>query len=259
MIRFIVCDVEGTLQHDGENRVSEELLSQIPQLKEKGILFAVVSGKSYDELLEIFSPVKSDMLFITNNGGVVIFDDQVVFKSVIERRNALDIIKEAENTIGCNALVSGEKTTYYLAKNYDFAKYLKEVKKYHSKEVEEIYKIREDVTKISVHQNGGVSEAVFTKFAKKWGQRTEITVTDKEWIDFAAPFVNRGTAIENVQRLYEISKEDTMTFGNSYVDLEMFKYSYFSYAMQNSDTDIRKAAKHIASSVETILEDVIRM
>ena len=59
MIRFIVCDVEGTLQHDGENRVSEELLSQIPQLKEKGILFAVVSGKSYDELLEIFSPVKA--------------------------------------------------------------------------------------------------------------------------------------------------------------------------------------------------------
>lgn len=259
MIRFVITDVDGTLLQNGKKQVSDKLLSQIPQLKEKGILFAVASGRNYDELINLFAPVRSDMLFITNNGGVVIFDDEVVFKSPIARRDALDIIKEAESIVGCNALVAGEKSSYYLAKNYDFAKFMKETMEYHSNEIEEIYKIREDITKISVHQNGGVSEAVFTRFAKKWGQRTEISVSDREWFDFTAPYVNKGNAIANVQRLYEISKEDTMTFGNSYNDLGMFECSYFSYAMQNADNEIRKVAKHIAPSVETILEDVIRM
>lgn len=259
MIRFIVSDVDGTLLRNGDKEVSDRILEQIPELKEKGILFGVASGRNYDELKNLFVPVKNDILFITNNGAVVIFDEDIVCKSILERRLALDIIKDAGSQKNCRILVTGEKASYITKKDFAFSNFIKKQMKFNSIEVEELYKVREDMTKISVYQKGGVTEDMVEYFYKRWGDKTQIAVSDPEWIDFTAPYVNKGNAIAMVQHLYEISEEDTMTFGDHYNDIEMFEHSYFSYAMQDSHPDIRKAAKHIAPNVETIIEDVIRM
>lgn len=258
MIRFVVSDVDGTLLQDRKTELSSKILEQIAELKEKGVLFGVASGRNYDELKGLFAPVKKDILYITNNGAVVIFDDEVVFKSVVERRLALDIIKDGISQPGCNVFVTGEKASYVTKKNMAFNNYLKNVVKFNPVEVEEFYKVREDITKISVHVRDGVTQDLVDYFYKKWGRKTQITISGPEWIDFMAPFVNKGNAVATIQQLYEISIEDTMTFGDNFNDIEMFKQSYFSYAMQNSHPEIRSAAKHIAQSVESILEDVIR-
>lgn len=259
MIRFIVSDVDGTLLQDGNKEVSERILELIPELKEKGILFGVASGRNYDELKGLFAPVKNDILFITNNGGVVLFDDEIVCKSFIERRLALDIIKDATSQKQCRVFVTGERASYITKKDFAFNNMLKQQLGYHSIEVDELYKVREEMVKIAVFCKGGVTEELVEYFYKRWGEKTQMVISGDEWIDFTAPYVNKGNAIAMVQRLYEISEEDTMTFGDSYNDMEMFEHSYFSYAMQNSHPDIRKAAKHIAPNVETIIEDVIRM
>lgn len=259
MIRFVVSDVDGTLLQDGNTEVSERILEQIPELKEKGVLFGVASGRNYDELKKLFLPVKNDILYITNNGAVVIFDEDVVFKSVIERRLALDIIKDAGSQKGCNVLVTGEKASYITKKDVGFCSLMKNQWKYDCIEVEELYKVREDITKITVHVKDGVTQELVDYLYKKWGDKVQLTISGPEWIDFMALYVNKGSALAMVQHLYEISIEDTMTFGDNYNDIEMFAQSYYSYAMQNAHPDIRNAAKHIAQNVETILEDVIRI
>lgn len=259
MIRFIVSDVDGTLLQEENGEISEQILEMIPELKEKGILFGIASCKNYDELKTLFDPVKNDILYITNNGAVVIFDEEIVCKSIIERRLALDIIKDANSQKGCNVLVTGEKASYITKKDFVFNNYIKKEKGFDSIEVEELYKVREDMTKISVHQRGGVTQEMLDYFFKKWGSQIQISMSDPEWIDFMAPYVNKGNAIAMVQQLYEISEEDTMTFGDNYNAIEMFEHSQFSYAMQSAHPEIRKAAKHIAPSIETILEDVIRI
>lgn len=259
MIRFIVSDIDGTLIQNEYNQVSERILEQIVELKEKGILFGVASVKNYDELKDLFSSVKNDMLFITNNGAVVLFDEEVVFKSIIERRLALDIVKDAESQKNCKALVTGEKASYITKKDFSFNNFIYKYMGYKSIEVDELYKVREDITRISIYQRGGVTEDMLEYFYKRWGSQAQISVSSPEWIDFTAPYVNKGSALAMVQNLYRISEEDTMTFGDNYNDVEMFNHSYFSYAMQHAHPDIRKAAKHIAPDVETIIDDVIRM
>lgn len=258
MIRFIVSDVDGTLLQKGDNEVSERILELIPELKEKGVLFGVASGRNYDELKDLFAPVKNDILFVTNNGAVVIFDEDIVCKSVLERRLALDIIKDAESQKNCRVIVAGEKSSYITNKDLAFASFLKNQMKFNPIELEEFYKVREDMTKISVFCKGGVTEEIVEYFYKRWGDKAQMTISGDEWVDFMAPYVNKGNAIAMVQQLYEISEEDTMTFGDNYNDIEMFEHSYFSYAMQSAHPDIRKAAKHIAPNVETIIEDVVK-
>ncbi|MBE5959254.1 MAG: HAD family hydrolase [Lachnospiraceae bacterium] len=260
MIRFIISDVDGTLIQDESNQVSERILEQIPELKEKGVLFGVASGRNYDELKKLFGPVKNDILYITNNGAVAIFDDEVVYKQPIDRRLAIDIVKDVKAQDGCDCFVTGEKASYIPAKNLVFKNYMKTNMQYEDAiEVDELYQVREEITKISVRQNGGVTQDMVDYFFKKWGAKAQIAISGREWIDFTAPGVNKGFAVETIQRLYQISMEDTMTFGDNYNDIEMFARSYFSYAMQDAHPDIRNAAKHIAPDVETIIDDVLRM
>jgi Cof subfamily protein (haloacid dehalogenase superfamily) len=260
MIRFIVSDVDGTLILDEKGNLSERVLEQIPELKEKGILFSVISDKNYDELKKSFEAVKNDILFITCNGAVAIFDDELVFKQPIERRLAIDIVKDVKSQTGCECFVTGEKALYVPAKNFMFKNYIKKnMKCSDAVEVEELYQVREDITMISVKQNGGVTQDMVDYFYKKWGTKAHITIKDSDWIEFNAFGVNKGFGVETIQQLYEISVEDTMVFGDNFNDIEMFEHSYFSYALQDSHPNIRNAAKHLAPDVETIIEDVLRM
>jgi len=259
MIRFIISDVDGTLLQKGSFQISEQLKSQIPELKEKGILFAVASGRNYNELKGILDNVGKDVLYITCNGAVVIFDDEIVCKDIIERRLALDVIRDVLAMDECQILVTGERESYILQKDIVLAAYLKNELNYHSQEIEDFYKIKEDIVKISVRQPGGVVQEKLDYFYHKYGSKLQITTSGPEWIDVTSLFVTKGNAIAMVQHLYGISPEDTMTFGDNFNDIDMFEHSYYSYAMQHAHPDIKKAAKHIAENVETIIEDVIRM
>ena len=72
-------------------------------------------------------------------------------------------------------------------------------------------------------------------------------------------YVTKGMAIALIQHFYEISEEDTVVFGTGFTDIDMFEHCFYSYAMQWADSQVRHAANHITESVDTILEDIMRM
>ena len=72
-------------------------------------------------------------------------------------------------------------------------------------------------------------------------------------------YVTKGMAISILQHVFNISQEDTVIFGGGYSDIDMFEHCFYSYAMQWSDAEVKRAAKHITENVNTILEDVMRM
>jgi hypothetical protein len=62
--------------------------------------------------------------------------------------------------------------------------------------------------------------------------------------------INKGKAVDMIQRKFGIEKKDTMIFGDFYNDIEMLKEGYHSYAMDNSPEEIKRAANFIANSNE---------
>ncbi|MFI3214265.1 MAG: HAD hydrolase family protein, partial [Eubacteriales bacterium] len=47
-IKLVCSDVDGTLVDDGTPHLNPEYYDEIRRLKEKGILFAAVTGRAYD-------------------------------------------------------------------------------------------------------------------------------------------------------------------------------------------------------------------
>ena len=59
MIKLIDCDVDGTLL-DSQKRLPPELPEVIAQLREKGVIFCVASGRQYASLRRDFDHADRD-------------------------------------------------------------------------------------------------------------------------------------------------------------------------------------------------------
>ena len=69
MIRLIVTDVDGTLVEDGSPNINPKLFETILKLREKGIQFAVASGRPWASVERTFDPVKKKVFYIANNAS----------------------------------------------------------------------------------------------------------------------------------------------------------------------------------------------
>lgn len=257
MINFIVADLEETLIPRGEKEIPESTLELIDRIQKDGKHFAVVTGKNYDAIEHLFGKLK-DIIFICNDGGSIIFQEQIISKNPVDRIVCIDVEKEMENSSKYQLLFQGERQARVITRNYDFLNRLKELG-IEPEIVEESREIHGDITKIAIFSKSGWDEDSFVEVYKKWAGKARVSISDEEQVFITAPYVSKGAALEMVQKAFGISPEDTVVFGGGYTDIEMFDYSYFSYAMQHSDNQVRRAAKHIAENVDTILEDILRM
>lgn len=69
-LKFIAADMDGTLL-DENSQLNLAFFPMFEQLQARGILFAAASGRQYYSLIKTFEPVKERMLFIAENGTLV--------------------------------------------------------------------------------------------------------------------------------------------------------------------------------------------
>lgn len=84
MVRLVVSDVDGTLVKDGGSVESFHpgYYDAIRKLKEKGIVFAVCSGRQLVSLEKLFAPVADEIYFAVDGGSMVFLSGRVpVFES----------------------------------------------------------------------------------------------------------------------------------------------------------------------------------
>jgi len=258
MIKLVVSDVDGTLLRNGDTAIPEKVIEYIKAFKEKDVLFAVASGREYSSLRHLFEPVKDDIIYICVNGALVVYKEQLVGKTPLDRRIAFNISEEIMKEPGCEVLISGEEKTYSKVKNQSFADHIRNDVKYNLDDIKNFRDIKEDVIKVSAFNKNGIADFA-KRLYRKWGNQVYVVQSQDTWVDCTAPFVTKGNALIRVQEAFGISEEDTMAFGDNYNDVDMFEHAFFSYAMQDSYVDIRRAARFLAPDVATILQDVLRI
>lgn len=261
MINFIVCGLEDTLLTKEQDSIPEETIELINSLNEKGVKFAVATGRNYNAVKDIFGKVKNKIIYICNDGGSVIYQDKVISKTPIDRLVCMDIIAETQKDefMGrFNLLFSDEREAYVTTHSYDFIDYLKE-SNITAEYVKDIKELHGDICKVTICAKNSFDEETYEHFYKKWSMKASVAISDPKQVFITGEYVTKGMAIALVQHIFEVSEEDTVVFGSGFSDIDMFEHGYFSYAMQWADMQVKHSAKHIAENVNTILEDVMRM
>lgn len=258
MINFVVCSLEKTLLREGKLKISEETIELISRLKGAGIQFAVASGWNYDAVKPLFGKVKNDIVYICNDGGVVIYQEKILSKTPIDRLVCMDVVSEFEKNPKFQLVFAGERSVMVNTHDYDFMNYLKTMGM-EPEYVKDFKAGHNDVTKIIICAKDGLDSENYEHFYDKWGKKANVAVSSPEQAFLTAPYVTKGNAIAVIQHLFDISEEDTVVFGSGYSDIDMFGHCFYSYAMQYADPEVRREAKHIAENVDTILEDIMRI
>ena len=71
MIKLIATDIDGTLVKDGTLQIDAEYMTVIDKLIRKGIHVVVCSGRQFVSEKKLFSPIRDELLYITDGGTVV--------------------------------------------------------------------------------------------------------------------------------------------------------------------------------------------
>ena len=247
-IRLIVADMDGTLL-DENKEVHEQFWPLVDELRRRGVLFSPASGRQYYTLLDEFSDIAEDMVFIAENGSCVMRRGLEVSSDGLSREDARELVISLRETIAAGAdagVVVCSKSTAYVERS-DPAFY-DSVDPYYRrlKIVDDLLAVIDDeVLKIAVYDLES-SERNIEPALASFRDTHQVTVSGEHWIDVTSKTANKGAAITQLQDALGITPAQTMVFGDFLNDLEMMDTADYSFAMDNAHPELRARARFVA-------------
>lgn len=251
MIKLICTDIDGTLVPPGTAKINPEIFDTILKLKEKGIVFAAASGRQCESIMKLFEPVIDDIIFIGNNGAVVICRNQVISSYPLEFEDVQEIIKDIRKLKECSVLLSGATCGYVESQDKEMADWLIHGYQCDMKIVNDLLTdVKEDIYKVSLYHSTEAEKIAAKSFIPKWEnhKRIQTVCAGKEWIDSISIEVNKGTAIKSIQKALNILPSETMAFGDELNDIEMLMQADYSFAVGNARDEVKNTAKFLADT-----------
>lgn len=259
-IKLIVSDMDGTLLNS-KHEVSPKFFELFPKLQERNILFAVASGRQYYSLMERMKPIKDDLIYMAENGAIVMEHGEQKFIRPMNDEMVKELIRTVKELQGKYLVVCGKKQAYIESTAPEFMKpFLEHYEKYEV--VDDLLKIEDDmILKVTICDLDGAEENSLPH-VKHFEKDLQVKLSGKIWIDFNAKDAQKGNALKAVQEQHGISREETMAFGDYLNDIELFDHAGIGYAVANAHPDVKKAAEFVTASndedgVEAVLEELL--
>lgn len=245
-IKLIATDMDGTLFND-KKEFPPSFDEKMSLLKEKGITFIAASGRSYPKQKEVFEKYIDDIFFICDNGALIKHQNNTIFTNTMHISGVREIIKVCEKIDGIFMIFCGLKGVWQKETPIDFKQHITSYyDTYHL--INDYSEIDDEILKIAICDLNGSANNSFKILEPIFGENYSIAVSGEVWMDIMNKGVNKGLALKFLQERLNISKLETMAFGDFYNDIEMLKNSEYSFVMENANEDMKQYGKYIAPS-----------
>ncbi len=223
MKRILFCDLDGTLLPRGKKSISKEILAEVKRIISKGTVFAVASGRGYDELKALFPSISQNIVFICLDGALAFYRDCVIYKNRLCKIEAGRLV-----SLSPCATVFGRTKKLQFDENVDSA--LRQ---------QMLNTLGSEVFKVAVLDTPKKSE-----IARVCYNRDGIC----EYVNHSA---DKGAAARAVIKKFCINSEDTIAVGDGDNDVELLSVVNSPYKM----ADCSEALKDFpAKTIPDILE-----
>ncbi|MCY1661616.1 Cof-type HAD-IIB family hydrolase [Chryseobacterium sp. SL1] len=246
-IKMIVTDMDGTFLNSS-HEVSPEFPKIYEELKKRNILFVPASGRQMLGITKYFGEIENEMAFIAENGGYVIYKNEELFADKLDPKYITEIIAEIRTIPGATAVLSGKKKAYFETENQDFIDYVSQFYTDNERREDLTQEIDDSIFKVAVYHSGGSELNVYPVLKAFEKYDLEVVVSGQYWLDIMNKNINKGMALEKLQKALDITPQQTIAFGDYMNDIQMLENSKYSYAMQNAHPLVKKAASFEAGS-----------
>ncbi|MCW3805271.1 HAD family hydrolase [Plebeiibacterium marinum] len=260
MIKLIASDMDGTLLDDNKE-LSPDFKKVYTDLRNAGIQFVVASGRPSYSLKPEFSFLQHDIIFICDNGAFIEANGEQIIVKPLEIKTVRAIIDDIRKTLGVNVILCSIDTSYIESNDEDF---LQEARKYYKKIkfVDNLKSVEDTILKVAICDSKTWMKNSWPVW-EKYQTQVGVAPSSDIWIDVMPHEVNKGEALNLIQKKFGITKEETMAFGDYFNDKEMLQQATHSYAMENAHPEIKKIARNIAPAnykdgvIKTIQKNVL--
>ena len=241
MIKLIASDLDGTLL-DNNGNIPKEFGNIIEVLNLKNIKFAIASGRNYREAVHRFEKYKNDIIFICDNGSSVYYRDECIYCNTLDKDTIDNLISIGRNISNSYVTLSGDKGFYI--EDESIANQIRDIclNKDSVIDVDNLNNVKDLIFKVNIYDLVNTETNSYKEFAKFNLPGIIVRPSGVNWLDIYSSNVNKGTAIDIIQKKFNISKKETMVFGDYLNDLEMMENAYYSYAMKNGHEKIKEVS-----------------
>ena len=252
MKKIIFSDIDRTLAKEGV--ISNRNIKHIKKYVSKGNLFVLVSGRTILYTKDISIKTCASKYVICNNGAVIydyennkiISMEKIPFKVV---KKVFDIAKKYASRF----IIGTNNNTYVNKMLYENETLIEDITKdfydnniicqitISNKDKEVIKKAIEEVNKI---KDIKIINRCRSLYDDSYVPNGNI------WIDITNENVNKGKAVLDLLKYFNIDLEDSVRIGDDLNDLSMFFDKGLNVAVENAMRDLKNKADFITKSCE---------
>lgn len=261
VIKLVLTDMDGTfLNNSGD--FNRELYKDVKKImKEKGVVFAPVTGKQCERVEELFGNDSDDLWILGDSATRIKNNGKFVYESLLSNNLGLEIIRLLEKVSLEHTIIACTRNGAIIKENISHEEAAIVRKSYAQvKQVSDFNEITDDFIKITIHDP--LLRCMETRERlSPFFESAYIVASEAAWIDIANANVHKGTTVEYLQRLLNVTPEETMAFGDGYNDLELMTRATYSFAVRNAVQELKDAANFITLSNEedAVMKTIIQM
>ncbi|WP_455814855.1 Cof-type HAD-IIB family hydrolase [Pseudomonas graminis] len=261
MIKLIITDLDGTFLNS-QSEYDRDLFKEVRALMHsKGVQFAACTGKQCERVEELFGALSRDVWIVGDSATRIKYNGEFVYQSLINNALGIKIIKTLEQASPESVVIACTQQGAVIRQ--DIAQHLKDKVRGSYRQViqvSDLSEIKEDFVKITVYDEQQRCPQVRPAL-DPYQNDVYIVVSEASWIDIADAGVHKGTTVNKLQQMLQVSREETMAFGDGYNDIELLAEADFSFAMRNAFDETKAAARFVTGSNDenAVLETIKRI
>lgn len=245
-IKAIFFDFDWTLfDHKSRDFIAKSN-EAINKAQEKGINLIINSARSYYSLkgLKTFDLIKFNG-FVLNNGGAAIYNNKVLYANYLKSNKLKKIVEFCEEK-GLSYLFVTLKDSYLKVNNkanvdefysFFYEPYPLDFSEYKDEPLVALQifakdEYDEELKKLCLDEG-----IIFNRF-----DTSNIEITSKEF--------TKKDGINAILKELNISKDETMAFGDDLNDIDMFNAVKYSVAMGNGKQELKDIAYYVTDNIE---------
>ena len=241
-IKLLLADVDGTLVSH-EKVLTPRAVAAVRTMREKGIRFAVTSGRPPRGMAMLVEPLALDLPIAGFNGGVFVNPDMSV---VEEHKLAPDLAKIAADTI----LAAGIDLWVYTGKDW----LIRDAQAPHVAREQKTVQfpprvvsdfgdaLGEAVKLVAISDDADKIKACLGAVQSKLGGKVTAALSQPYYLDVTHPNANKGDVVGFLAKRLDIPTDAIATIGDMPNDVTMFKKGGLSIAMGNAGDEVKAAA-----------------
>lgn len=265
---LVACDLDGTLFPEEEvlTNFHYELRDYIAR---KRIPFTFVSGRSWPGLKPPMEFFNVTMPVVGNNGGVIYFDQAIVWSKSYPAMSVRDAILEADKLK--MAIIFTVDMEEYAYRHVPFIKKRVEAYQRYGNEwrpsLQEWQTLRMDKLLIIDPNQPGKIDQVLAKLTRQDREKLNVVRYNSSAVDITAKGTDKARGLHRLKGF--LQAKQVVAFGDGLNDISFLQEADLGIAMVNADARLQAVADHVTGQIgpagilaelrELVSRDMIRL